>query len=333
MTDTIDIDKQLATLPGDTRQVAIPSAPASAAPPAIKFKELVAMAGYIEQCGLYGIKTLQQTVSIMLMAQAMGQHPVLAARDYHLLTFTDKKTGKSGCMPTLKADIMLGYFLEAGGSIEYIDYTPEKVTMRFTWRNTSLAITWDLDRAKQAGLLNDMYNKYPQQMLKARCIGEGVKAVCPQVTMGMYTTEEATQFLYDDIEPPKPTLKEPIQIKPKHDTVEATQAAAQIDSTAIEIKEEDLPPITPAPPLTIQPSPKPKPGLQPKPDLSDENYPKIDSINNFKSAARILISKVQHGKLDKETAKRHYFVFCEELALLYEEVPEAVTKSIEANLY
>lgn len=45
----------------------------------------------------------------------------------------------------------------------------------------------------------DNYKKFPRQMLRARVISEGVRAVYPGVLQGMYTPEEVQEF-----EAPKP---------------------------------------------------------------------------------------------------------------------------------
>jgi hypothetical protein len=52
-----------------------------------------------------------------------------------------------------------------------------------------------MQRAKEAGLTGkDNYKKFPRQMLRARVISEGVRAVYPGVLQGMYTPEEVGEF-------------------------------------------------------------------------------------------------------------------------------------------
>jgi hypothetical protein len=52
--------------------------------------------------------------------------------------------------------------------------------------------TWDMDRAKTAGVLsNPVWKSYPQAMLKARAITECARDACPEVLAGIaYTAEE-----------------------------------------------------------------------------------------------------------------------------------------------
>ena len=56
----------------------------------------------------------------------------------------------------------------------------------------SLRVEWTFEQAKKAGLTNkDNWKNYPQAMLRARAIAEGVRAVFPGAIGGMLTVEEA----------------------------------------------------------------------------------------------------------------------------------------------
>jgi hypothetical protein len=63
-----------------------------------------------------------------------------------------------------------------------------------------VTVTWDDARVAQAGLTNPMHKKFPQQMKRARCISEGVRAVCPGITpLNMYTPEETVDMEVIDV--------------------------------------------------------------------------------------------------------------------------------------
>ncbi len=54
-----------------------------------------------------------------------------------------------------------------------------------------MTLDWTMERAKAAGLTGkDNWRNYPRQMLKARCISEGVRAVFPGACSGIYSVEE-----------------------------------------------------------------------------------------------------------------------------------------------
>jgi len=151
----------------------------------VPVSDLEKMAVAVAKSGLFGIKTPDQAMALMLVAQAEGLHPATAARDYHIIQ------GR----PTLKADAMLARYLASGGKVEWHEHTDEKVAATFTHpQGGSLRIDWDMARAKKAQLTNPNWAKYPRQMLRARVISEGVRATNPGVAVGVYTPEEAQDF-------------------------------------------------------------------------------------------------------------------------------------------
>ena len=81
-----------------------------AQPPALlTYSDLERFAIAIAQSGLFGIKTAPQALALMLIAQAEGRHPALAARDYDVIQ------GR----PAKKAEAMARDFLDAGGKVEW----------------------------------------------------------------------------------------------------------------------------------------------------------------------------------------------------------------------
>lgn len=52
------------------------------------------------------------------------------------------------------------------------------------------ASTWSLDRAKRAGLNSEVWQKYPENMLKWRAVSEVARDACPEVLCGLHTTQE-----------------------------------------------------------------------------------------------------------------------------------------------
>jgi hypothetical protein len=141
------------------------------------------MALAVAKSGLFGVKTPDQAMALMLIAQAEGLHPAIAATHYHVIN------GR----PTLKADAMMARFQTAGGSVRWGEYTNQRVVGTFSHpQGGSVEIEWTLDMAMAAGLTkNPTWKSYPRQMLRARCISEGIRTVFPGVVVGTYTPEEA----------------------------------------------------------------------------------------------------------------------------------------------
>jgi len=140
------------------------------------------MAMAVAKSGMFGVKTADQAMALMLIAQAEGMHPAIAARDYHIIN------GR----PTLKADAMLARFQTVGGKVEWREYTDTRVVGTFSHpRGGSVTIEWTVEMGRKAGLLgNQTWAKYPRQMLRSRCISEGIRTVFPGVVVGTYSEEE-----------------------------------------------------------------------------------------------------------------------------------------------
>jgi hypothetical protein len=144
------------------------------------------MAGAIAKSKMFGMKTTEEAFALMLIAQAEGMHPAIAARDFHVIQ------GR----PTLKADAMLARFQNAGGKVQWDVYTDAEVTGTFSHpQGGSLKLTWTFAQAKSIGLTGkDNWKNYPRAMLRARCISEGIRTVYPGCVVGTYTAEEIEEI-------------------------------------------------------------------------------------------------------------------------------------------
>lgn len=152
------------------------------------------MATAVAKSGLFGIKTPEQGVALMLIAQAEGMHPAIAARDYHVIQ------GR----PALKADAMLARFQSSGGKVVWKVYEDAEVTGEFSHpQGGTVTITWTFAQATKIGLTGkDNWRNYPRAMLRARVISEGIRTVYPGCVVGVYTPEEVEDF--KDDKPVKP---------------------------------------------------------------------------------------------------------------------------------
>jgi len=183
----------------------------------VSFNDMQLMAEAIAKSGLFGMKDTNSVVALMAVAQAEGLHPATAARDFHIIQ------GR----PALKADAMLARFQNAGGKVDWTEYTDERVTGLFTHPNGgSLSVTWTLEQASRIGLVKpgSGWQKFPRAMLRSRCISEGIRSVFPGSVTGFYSPEEVQDFedkpQERDITPKKtPTLvmqgNEPVVITEK----------------------------------------------------------------------------------------------------------------------
>lgn len=149
----------------------------------IPFGDLQQMGAALAKSGLFGMKSPEQAIALMLVAQAEGQHPATIAQDYDIIQ------GKA----TRKTHSVMARFQAAGGSVAWHSLTPEIADATFSHpQGGSLRMTWTFEQARKAGLTSkDNWRNYPRAMLRARCIAEGVRAVYPAAIGGMLVAEEA----------------------------------------------------------------------------------------------------------------------------------------------
>jgi len=154
----------------------------------VPYADMERMASAIAKSSLFGIKTPDQALALMVIAQAEGRHPGSVAAEYHIIQ------GR----PSLKADAMLARFQAAGGTVRWTEYTDKRVAGVFSHPSGgSIEVDWTMERAKAAKLSGkDNWQAYPRQMLRARVISEGIRTVYPGVASGIYTAEEM-----DDLPP------------------------------------------------------------------------------------------------------------------------------------
>jgi hypothetical protein len=152
----------------------------------VPIDQLERMAAAFAASNMFGAKTKEQALSLLLLANAEGVHPAIAMRDFDIIN------GR----PAKKAEAMHRSFLAAGGQIEWHALTDALADATFSHPQGGTArITWDMERAKKAGLGGkDMYGKYTRQMLRSRVVSEGCRTVYPAATSGLYVPEEVQHF-------------------------------------------------------------------------------------------------------------------------------------------
>lgn len=131
---------------------------------------------------MFPVANVEQMMTLMMLADAEGKHPIQAVMQYDVIQ------GK----PRLKTTEMQSRFQQCGGRIKWLKRSPTECTLKLSHElGGELEVTWDIERAKAAGLANkDNWKKYPTEMLAARCVSEGIRAVYPACLGGFYSPEE-----------------------------------------------------------------------------------------------------------------------------------------------
>lgn len=152
----------------------------------IPYEHVQSMAVAMAKSGLFGMKTQEQALALMLVAQAEGQHPATIAQDYDIIQ------GRAA----RKTHSVLARFQQAGGSVQWHELTDSKADASFSHpQGGTLRMVWTIEQARKANLTGkDNWKNYPRAMLRARCIAEGVRAVYPAAIGGLLVSEEASDM-------------------------------------------------------------------------------------------------------------------------------------------
>ncbi len=201
----------------------------------VPMNEIKEMAAAVCKSGLFQLPSPEAALTLMLICQSEGIHPIQAVKRYHIIK------GR----PAMRADAMLAEFQRLGGRVQWKERSDAKVTAIFSHPQGEAEITWTIDMAKSAGLTaNDTWRKYPRQMLTARCISEGIRTVLPAVVTGIYTPEEVADF---DLPAEKAPAKSAKKAEKSAEVPAKAEKPAEIEAETIEVV-----PVVHAP--TVEPS-------------------------------------------------------------------------------
>lgn len=145
------------------------------------------MAEAFVQSGLMpeGVKTPAAALLMIQKGRELGIPPSYACSNIHVIK------GK----PTCSAELMMALILSRVGSDAIIieETTTELCEVSYVrpgWDKRRV-FSWTIQQAKAAQLLsNPMWAKYPDAMLRARCISAAARLAFPDIIGGMYTPEE-----------------------------------------------------------------------------------------------------------------------------------------------
>ena len=194
------------------------------------------MAKRVSASGLFKGMTEPAILTLMLLAESEGLHPMKALMRYHIVE------GR----PTMRADTIQAEFQQAGGKLRWIKSTADECTAEFShptygkhpftihltlqeFIDSGVALYWDKNQKQQ---MQPGWRRFPAAMLRARALTAGIRAVLPGVIMGIYSPEE----LDDSYVPPQP--------EPEPDDA---PELPELPVTAIRNVLEDAPPAEAAP--------------------------------------------------------------------------------------
>ena len=143
---------------------------------------LTTQAEAVTKSGMFGLKSVNQTLTLMLIAEAENIPAIQAVQMYSVING----------MPSLKSTEVQSRFQRSGGKVEWLETTDKKAVAKLTHPEAIEYISeFTMEQAIQMGLANkDNYKKMPKAMLMARAITSGVRAIYPMCLNNMYSVEE-----------------------------------------------------------------------------------------------------------------------------------------------
>lgn len=151
----------------------------------VPFADLERMALTLFKAGMFKLKTPEQAIGLMLIAQSEGLHPVTALRRYHIM-----EDGR----PSMKSEIVLAGFQRIGGEVVWLTEADDRLQQRARWtyKGNSKEIGFTIVEAQAAGYVKQGSNwvKDPAAQLRARAITRAVRMLAPSVLDGLRTPEE-----------------------------------------------------------------------------------------------------------------------------------------------
>lgn len=139
--------------------------------------------------GMFGCKTEQQGHVLAMHCVMEGQSPLTIMQTYHFIE------GKL----SMRADAMLGRFNAAGGKHKIISRTSELAEVELTKgeQTERFSLSWSdaqkepFTKGKDGGVKDNYATPLKRkQMLWARVVSDGVRAMDPAIVCGAYTPEE-----------------------------------------------------------------------------------------------------------------------------------------------
>lgn len=190
------------------------------------FEGAMHLAEVVVKSGMFGVTNAADAFVRISTGRSLGLTSTQALRGIKSIKGT----------PCISADLAMALSM-SHPECEYfrtIETTPARATFETKRRGEPpVQLSFTMDDAKAAGLSsNDMYRKYPAQMLRARCIAGLARLVYPDRLHGLYTPDEikAGTVMPDDIQDveftPDPPRAAPMPAR------EIAKAAAEVAEAA-----------------------------------------------------------------------------------------------------
>ena len=158
---------------------------------------------WVARSGMFGTDRIEQGNMIAVQCIEEGLKISEWPRIYNLIQGRASK----------KAIAAQAEFEENGGTVEWLDTggDGQKATARFAWPGKKpLEVTFTLAQAERAQLVkkDSNWQKWPDRMLRARVLSEGISLLAPKIYAGTYDADDAPPMAQMNLTPePAPEPK------------------------------------------------------------------------------------------------------------------------------
>ena len=183
----------------------------------------------LAKSGMFGCDKIEQGQVLAMACLAEGRSPVDIMRENHIIE------GKL----SMRADAMHARFQADGGKIKWVRSDAEVCEAQFSHpKFGEVPIKVTREELDKAGItqgkngVKDNWRKFPRQMLRARCISEGIRMLHPAIVCGVYTPEEVGDFNSAPTPEPKPLFTKTEEAKP---VIEARAEPVPVETPAASV--------------------------------------------------------------------------------------------------
>jgi hypothetical protein len=191
----------------------------------------------IAKSRMFGCESVEQGMVFAWECFSRKCSPLSLTETYHVID------GKLA----MRADAMLARFIEQGGRHVIIERSPDRAAVQLLQDGETQAFSFTWEEAQAEGLPNGKNGiktnwstpRRRMQMLWARVVSDGVRAMAPQVCAGAYTPEDFGHSIdnQDDAEPAAdstPAVVTTVEVTAAAPPVVKTEPAAASPATVVE---------------------------------------------------------------------------------------------------
>lgn len=154
--------------------------------------KMITIADKLFQSGLFkNVENAAGAFAIIQYGIELGIPPMQALQNINLIH------GK----PVCNSQLLQALARRAGVTWKIIKSDTEICSAEFKRGEEIAVVSFSLEEARKAGLIKQGggWEKYPADLLFARCMTRGIRRIAPDIILGMYTVDELSEGKYQNI--------------------------------------------------------------------------------------------------------------------------------------